>query len=49
MSYIEDIDETRDRVMEIMANYNDEILVAQKKKKRRYERDDDGWTTVVRK
>ena len=49
VSYIEDIDETRDRVMEIMANYNDEILVAQKKKKRRYEHDDDGWTTVVRK
>ena len=35
--------------MEIMNNYNDEILVAQKKKKRRYEREDDGWNKVVRK
>lgn len=48
-NYIENIDETRDRVMEIMNNYNDEILVAQKKKKRRYEREDDGWVKVVRK
>lgn len=48
-SYIENLDETRDKVMEIMTNYNDEILVAQKKKKRRYEKQDDGWTVVTRK
>lgn len=49
VNYIDDIDEKREQVMQIMNTYNDEILMAQKKKKRRYEREDDGWVKVVRK